>query len=458
VAEPRVEEFQIKVGPAESADEQPSVLVRWRGSDAQGHIEMDILRGRTLEVLVGLLRTNRLNRIEELRLLGEHLYVTLFRTSRSELGPSGLLKRAIKAGALEEGTGRRLLRVSLEIGAGVERLGTWPWEYLYIPDDPGEPDTGFFLGERTNFMLTRQLPLAVSVSQRAISPPLRILFVVLSPTSPGLPDLEYEAVLETLLQLRDSQGQSRIDLSVLTEQHADNGTRIGEEELGLDVRVTYRSFIRRIEDFDPHVVHIIGHGRYRSDDDLGPSGQIAFPRTDSAAGWVTDRELANVLRDSPSLRLVFLQACESAETQSNPYQVISGLAQWLAQRNIPAVIAMHFQVKSMLANEFARSFYEAMVKRAAIEVAMHEARRQLYTSGVTGDSQRSGFGLPVLYLRGSGALLTPLEVPETSIEGAGESRIAELRRPRLSEGEGEKHSEEFSARSPHGGSSDQHTA
>lgn len=446
MAEPRVEEFQIKVVPAENADEPPSVLVRWRGSDAQGHIEMDALRGRTIEVLVGLLRTNRLNRIEELKLLGEHLYVTLFRTSRSEFGPPGLLKRAIKADPLEEDTGRRLLRVSLEIDAGVERLGTWPWEYLYIPDDPGEPDTGFFLGERTNFMLTRQLPLAVTVSQRTISirPPLRILFVVLSPTD--LADLEYDAVLETLRQLRDSQGQSRIDLRVLTEQHSDNGTRLEEDELGLNVRTTYQSFIRGVEDFDPHVVHVIGHGRYRSDQDVGPSGQLAFPRTDSTAGWVTDRELANVLRDSPSLRLVFLQACESAETQSHPYQVISGLAQWLAQKNIPAVIAMHFQVKSMLANEFARSFYEAMVKRATIEVAMHEARRQLYTSGVTGDSQRSGFGLPVLYLRGSGALLTPLEVPVTSIEGAGEPRIAELGRPQLPEGE--KHSEEFSARAP----------
>jgi hypothetical protein len=454
MAEPRVEEFQIKVARAESANEPPSVIVRWRESEAQGHIELDTLRSRTIEVLVGLLRANRLNRIEELKLLGEYLYVTLFRTSRAEGGPSGFLKRAIKTDSLEEDTGRRLLRVSLEIDADVERLGTWPWEYLYFPDDPGEPDSGFFLGERTNFMLTRQLPLAVSQRTISIRPPLRILFVVLSPTD--LPDIEYEAVLETLVQLRDSQGQTRIDLRVLTEQHSDNGARLEEEELGLNVRTTYRSFIRGVEDFDPHVVHIIGHGRYRSDGDLGPSGQLAFRRTDSTAGWVPDRELANMLRDSPSLRLVFLQACESAETQSHPYQVISGLAQWLAQKNIPAVIAMHFQVKSMLANEFARSFYEAMVKRATIEVAMHEARRQLYISGVTGDSHRSGFGLPVLYLRGSGALLTPLEVPVTSIEGAGEPRIAELGRPRL--WEGEKHSEEFSARSPHGGSGDQQTA
>jgi hypothetical protein len=89
---------------------------------------------------------------------------------------------------------------------------------------------------------------------------------------------------------------------------------------------------------------------------------------------------------------------------------------------------MHFQVKSMLANEFARSFYQTMVNRSAIEVAMHAARRQLYTEGLVGDTEPSGFGLPVLYLRGSGALLAPLEAPPLSLEGARESRTPDLGR------------------------------
>lgn len=423
----RVEEFEIHVIPGESQDDERStVVVSWRDKERQGHVDLDGLRLRTVRVLVGMLRSNRLKRIEELRLLGEHLYAILFGVSVSEHGPSGLLMRAIKDGSVEDEGGRRLLRVSLEIGGRAESLlSSLPWEYLYIPNDPNDRDTGFFLGERANFVLTRQLPLTGRQPAIDIRPPLRILLVVLSPKDM---EVEYEAVLETLLQLDDSKGHSRIDLRVLAEDRDDDGSPLAENERDPYVRSSYPAFRNTVEDFDPHVIHIIGHGRYHTDPDVGAAGELAFLHSDHTANWIADQELANGLRDVSSLRLVFLQACESAEAHSNPYQVISGLAQWLAQR-IPAVIAMHFQVKSMMANEFARSFYRSMVNRSAIEVAMHAARRALYTGGLVGDTERSGFGLPVLYLRGSGALLPPLEVPSTSLKGgAPESRIPDLSR------------------------------
>ena len=300
--------------------------------------------------------------------------------------------------------------MTLEIRARNDRFDSWPWEYLYVPENPLDPNTGFFLGERTNFVLTRYMPLVDSEPTIQIRPPLRILFVVLSPSD--LPRIEYEAVLETLLRLRNQGGQSRIDLWILTERHTPDGSRY--PDVDAEIRTNYRSFLNSVDQFDPHVIHIISHGRYGSTDENAPCGQMAFPRSDTKAGWIRDQDLANDLTGSPSLRLVFLQACETAQTTSSPYQVISGMAQWLAQKNVPAVIAMHFRVESSLANEFARAFYEALVERTPIEVAMHAARRQLYISGVVGESQRTGFGLPVLYLRGSGALLTPLESPASS--------------------------------------------
>jgi hypothetical protein len=296
-----------------------------------------------------------------------------------------------------------------------------------------------------NFMLTRRLPLSASEHLENIRPPLRILFVVLSPTATDPPAttgalapaplarIEYEAVLETLLSLRDDQGSSRIDLRVLTEERADDGTELPPDEVGIMTRASYGAFRGIVEDFDPHVVHIIAHGRYRYDNSGTPSGQIAFPHTDSTPNWVLDWDLSNVLRfpDIPSLRLVFLQACESAETQSSPYQVISGLAQSLAQRGVPAIIAMHFQVESKLANEFARSFYDKLAQRTGIEVAMYAARRQMGVGEVMGEAKRGSFGLPVLYLRGSGALLTPLEVPAPTVRTLVESTAAEPSRPGL---------------------------
>jgi CHAT domain-containing protein len=417
------------------------VKATWRDRSTDMSIEVDSLRTRTLLVLVELLRTNRLTRDKELALLGEHLFVTLFGPAPDdEQGPRSLFMEAVRTVAAEGKTSRRLMRVSLEIDADAANLGSWPWEYLYIPEEPHDPDTGFFVGERTNFVLTRQLPLSVSEQLENIRPPLKILFVVLSPaseppatlsasTSDRLQRIEYEAVLNTLLDLRkEEEAPSRIVLRVLTEEHRDNGERLPDEEIGSITRATYRRFQGAVEDFEPHVVHIIGHGRYRNEGGT-PSGQIAFLNPDSTFGWVSDKFLANGLQDSPSLRLVFLQACESAETQSSPYQVISGLAQRLAQRGVPAIIAMHFQVQNQVANEFAQSFYRKLAERTGIEVAMHAARRELRNAAPSGEAELADFAVPVLYLRGSGALLTPLEVPAPPVRTVAESTAAEPPRP-----------------------------
>jgi hypothetical protein len=413
-----VQTFHIKVTPTASV-RKLRVVAQWQNSSTSGEIQLESLRMRTLQMLVGLLRTNRLSRIEELMLLGEHLFASLFGVETSEhddYTPRALFLRAMAAPA--GGAERRLTQVSLEIDKDVAALGSWPWEYLFVPDRSGNPKNGFFLGDRTNFVLTRRYPFDDDEQWEHIRPPLRILFVVLSPMTDDHPlsVIEYRAVLETLIQLRDAQGPERINLRVLTEEHDDAGNPLPDDEIGNTTRTSYAAFRLTVEDFYPHVVHIIGHGRYIYEDGVGSSGQLAFPPyEDATANWVSDWDLSNVLRDIPSLRLVFLQACESAATQYSPYEIISGLAVQLAQRNIPAVIAMHFQVKGALANEFARAFYDKMKERTEIEIAMHAARRQLFVSGVMGESSRAGFGLPVLYLRGSGALLTPLEVPAPTV-------------------------------------------
>jgi hypothetical protein len=410
-----VEEFAVKVS------ENRHVTARWREQERDaGELIFDGLRLRTVEVLIELLRSNRLNRVDELKLLGEHLFVTLFGgPNENDYNTVGnLLKEAVSSGPGDDDDTRRLLRVALEIEVGNDRLAAWPWEYLYVPALPRDPDTAFFLGERINFVLTRSLPLSKRGKAINVRPPVRVLFVALSPRE--LASIQYESVLETLLQLRDREGYSRIDLRVLAEDYRSDGRKYVDREQPSSPRTTYGSFLSTVDQFEPHVIHIVGHGRYihsgpQMDEGSAAGGQLAFRQSDHTALWISDSDLAGQLMDSPSLRLVFLQACESAETgEANPYQVISGLAQWLAQRNIPAVVAMNFQVENLLANEFARAFYETLAQRQPIEVAMHAARRQLYTSGVERETQRSGFGLPVLYLRGSGTLLSPLESSATA--------------------------------------------
>jgi hypothetical protein len=93
-----VEEFRIRIGADHKA------RVEWRGQKDHGDLELDDLRLRTVDLLIGLLRSNRLLQVDELKILGEHLFVTLFGhppAPGTELndgdGPAALLRRPSRA-------------------------------------------------------------------------------------------------------------------------------------------------------------------------------------------------------------------------------------------------------------------------------------------------------------------------------------------------------------------------
>jgi CHAT domain len=382
-------------------------------------IEVDNLRLRTVDALVDLLRRNQLHRVDEMELLGEHMFVTLFGSSQEPQDPGGLLRMALRgeeAGEEEdsEAAGRRMMRVSLEIDSWNERLAAWPWEYLFVPRERDNSESGIFLGESAKLVLTRRLRLSDVQRPIVVRPPLRVLFAVLSPND--LDPIEYTAVLETLVGLSTADRSERIALRVFSQHHAPDGTEHPDPEG--DVRTTYERFVEALDEFNPHVIHVIGHGKYGMLDSEGPYGLLAFPKVDWRTRWISDRVIANELQDR-NLRLIFLQACETATTSSHPYHAISGLAQSLAQKNIPAVIAMHFQVNSRMASEFARAFYKPLMERKHIEVAMHAGRRKLHVGEVGDGVQRRGFGVPVLYLRESSPLLVAHAAPSTSVGSVG---------------------------------------
>jgi hypothetical protein len=146
---------------------------------------------------------------------------------------------------------------------------------------------------------------------------------------------------------------------------------------------------------EPHVIHFVGHGQYVSPE----GGQIAFMKEDRTADWITAKRFATLLLEAFSVRMVFLQACESAA--GDPYHAISGVAQRLAHVNIPAIVAMQYKVKQPHAIEFAREFYKELAAGKSIDVAVQRARGPL--SDEKGASSHA-FGLPVLYQRQPGGL------------------------------------------------------
>ena len=74
---------------------------------------------------------------------------------------------------------------------------------------------------------------------------------------------------------------------------------------------------------------------------------------EDSGGWahpVDGAELGTVLQDFGSLRLAVLNACDGARTaRSDPF---AGVAGSLVQRDIPAVVAMQFEISDEAAVVF----------------------------------------------------------------------------------------------------------
>jgi hypothetical protein len=98
------------------------------------------------------------------------------------------------------------------------------------------------------------------------------------------------------------------------------------------------------------------------------------------------------------LKLVFLQACESASAPTaDQYVSFSGVASKLAASGVPAVIGMQYRIKAETSTKFASAFYESLIRsNTAVDLAVEKGRQEI--QDVHNDLERLAFGLPVLYL------------------------------------------------------------
>jgi hypothetical protein len=359
--------FSLVVGPSDITVEK----VRGRADFEPCEVKIDDLQRRTTQVLVTMLREGRLRDEEEFKVLGASLYRVLFNN------PIGEAVRKAFDGPLP------LIRVELEFGRGQEVLSSWPWEYLYCPSEHGKAGSGYFLAHQFKLVLTRRLRLDNYRSLRIEKPPLRVLFVASSPT--GL-NVEFEKIREVIKDL----GPEMIRVTYLLPYE--------EKSDEIILKATWKNFVARIETEEFHAIHFLGHGKW---DSAKKAGTILFMNSNDTEDPRSDDQVADVLMGRNSVRLVFLQACESA--LSDPYQAFSGVAQQLAQKGIPAVVGMQYKIQQGVANRFASAFYGALANKLTVDAAVQKARRTIVDNS-SDTAQRLGFGLPVLYLRESDSL------------------------------------------------------
>ena len=290
--------------------------------------------------------------------------------------------------ALRDGECDRLRVKLCFTGSDQEWLAMLPWEYARTP--PGDPDfdpKGEFLSEVAELLLSRRIELRRPRELGRGQWPLRVLLVCSSPARAGEQQLAPVSAVRIIEQLETLEAEGRIELEKLVEDD-DPGRPLADFE----PRVTGQAFKSLVQAFQPAIVHFIGHGQFDG------TGRLAFSDVDGTVDWVDEWALRKYINASKDLKLVFLQACESA--LPDPYVSFSGVARTLAASGVPAVVGMQYKVTSATANAFACDFYDALLRRnLAPALAVQTARREL--------EDGTAFGLPVVYLASDADLGRP---------------------------------------------------
>jgi tetratricopeptide (TPR) repeat protein len=254
------------------------------------------------------------------------------------------------------------LRIRLRL-AETPELADLPWELMR------DRARGVYLALSRETPLVRYLDLPEPADTRQPELRLRVLAVIASPTDYPALDVEREYA-NLKAALADLEAHSVVQVDRLEPP-------------------TLEALQQQLLQREYHILHFLGHGTF--DDEAGDS-VLLLCGEDGRGAAVTGETFAALVRDQRSLRLALLNACEGAlGGEGDPY---SGVAQRLVRGGVPAVIAMRSAISDRAAVALARSFYGALAAGAAVDAAMAEARKTLYSGGFAGE-----WATAVLYMR-----------------------------------------------------------
>ncbi|HEY0554891.1 MAG TPA: CHAT domain-containing protein [Thermoanaerobaculia bacterium] len=329
--------------------------VLWRTAHATRQASLE--RGlRDLGAKASLAASNPVAAELSLEDLGGRLFQALFR------GPvRSCWSRSL---AESERLPERGLRLKLQLDVSdplLAPLAELPWECLFSPEQGG------FLGLQRNTPILRHLRLPLPVGQPPPAQPLRILTVSAQPRS--LPALALE----------------------------DEGTRIAAALgalPGVETLALHNPTIEELRDTlllrEFHVLHFMGHGGF---DRESGQGVVFFTAPDKSPLPVSGTLLASHLAGLHSLRLVFVNACETA--RGNAQAPFAGVAAAILRAGLPAVIAMQRPIQDGSALEFSRTVYRRLAAGDPIDAAVTEGRLAI----ARGRGALLEWGTPVLFLR-----------------------------------------------------------
>ncbi|TWT92724.1 CHAT domain-containing protein [Stieleria varia] len=273
---------------------------------------------------------------------------------------------------------------------GVSVLNRLPWELMR------DRRMGEYLGLSNRTPIVRYLEVPRNYTAFAFKPPFRVLVVMSNPDGVAKLDLDRErSLIESSWGKRDD-----VQVDFLSKATTDQ-------------------LQRRLQGATYHVLHFMGHGTF---DRQSGVGKLVMENEDGSACLISGEALGRILRDT-SLRLVFLNACQTAQVGAGGASSIesqmserafSGVASSLVLAGLPAVLAMQFPISDTAAIAFSETFYRLLPQCRPLEYVVAEARKRVdqlqFESGAT------EWATPVLFSRlGDGRIfespfrVTPLD-------------------------------------------------
>lgn len=365
-------DLEVEIGE-QTADGYPVAVLRSPAGEPRGTLRLPF-EGLELENKQQALRLALLSSSTTVRRMAspEDATVQAFGGALFDSLFSGDVRSCFDVTRHEASAEDKGVRIKLRIQA--PEVATLPWEFMY------DARAGEYLSLSKYTPIVRYLELATPVVPLRVDPPLRMLAMVASPED--LPALNVE----------------RERLRVETALAGLVGAGAIEVEWILDG--SWRTLQRRLDDETWHLFHFSGHGRF---DAARDEGTVALVDEHGASAPFSATQLARMLADHPSLRLVMLNACEGARGGSR--DIFSGTASILVRRGIPAVLAMQYEIGDAAAVELARTFYESIARGLPIDAAVAESRKAI--SFARGDSLE--WGTPILYTRAPDGVLFRLD-------------------------------------------------
>jgi hypothetical protein len=368
-------DFVVQVGSGQGGELVVQVLESPAGQ-GEGSFRLPWNPEEWVRIRAGLSRTSRDLASEDFRSLppspqqiGEELFRALFSGQVALLWARSL-------GVVPDQGLRLQLRFKLDRQTeGPSLLHSLPWELLR------QPDTRDFLALSRQTPIVRYLEVPRPVSPLRRPPVLRILVVISAPA--GLPPLDFprerRGVQEAWSKLPD------VEVEVLEKPRAS---------------ALRKAFLGR----PYNILHFIGHGRL---DPRTGEGFLFFEDEHGMADPVSGEALITFLKDLTSLRLVFLNACETAgAAREEGLDPFAGVATALVMAGLPAVVAMQRPISDTASILFSRAVHLRLAAGEPLDTAVTEGRQAIFAAAPS----TVEWAIPILFTRiADGCIFAPKE-------------------------------------------------